>query len=64
MKLDDIDPLEAVEGYRDYSAGWPCGDNRSPSYRRGWMNARNDKASTVDAEQRALAREYVKRVSG
>lgn len=59
VTLDELDADEALLGYMDARNNWPCGDNRSPSYRRGWQNAINDNLRVTDEEQRRLAAEFI-----
>ena len=58
LMLLDLDAV--VEGYRDGCAGFPCGDNRSQSYRHGHRNGLVDSGrARRDDDQRALARDVI-----
>jgi hypothetical protein len=61
-ELEALYPGDMVRGYRDGMAGaaWPDRDP-SPAYEHGRRNGINDRAHTVDQDQRALAADVVRR---
>ena len=54
------DATECVEGYRSHRPGdFPPGDNRSPAFRWGWLNARKDRTGEPDGFEQ-VRRDFIR----